>query len=178
MIKKPTPRIFIKLQLFAVVILMSSCTQRLAMVNTTHKQLAISQETNSSRASIAVNQNAPAPGINVMAEELAPTSLPYIAPPGTPVNTPARVKTNFLEKKIEKMAIAKIGNKAAVTPSTISKSNAKEHGAYYEHSLRVALVLILVGLLISAFGWPFYAIGGIFVIIGLIFLLFWILDMD
>jgi len=172
MIKKQTSRILMLLPLIAAGIFMSSCSQQLAMVHSPNQHLAIVQATNGH-------------GVPVVSkpETVAMTATPLeMASPEVKTVVPQEkaespVKMNFIQKKMAKMAITKIGNKSSSIANVISKSSATEHGAYYEHSLRVAIVLIIIGLVLEAFGWPLGYIGFIFLLIGLIFLLFWLLDM-
>jgi len=173
MIKNRTPKLLMKLQLIAAVIVMSSCSRQLAMVHSTNQHLAIVQAIGSHHAAATIKPEANT--LAVAAPEVVLPEIKQAVPQGEPAGL---AKMNILQKKIAKMAVAKVGMKTMLNPKVVTKSNATEQGAYFEnHMLRVALVLILVGLLISAFGWPFYAVGSLFVIIGLIFLLLWALEM-
>jgi hypothetical protein len=86
--------------------------------------------------------------------------------------TVTAVKKQFREKYAE--TSQKISQNKLLKQATASDKDLQ-----LERKIKIAIILIVVGLILGSFGWKyslFWLIGTIMVAIGLIILLFWLLD--
>lgn len=116
------------------------------------------------------------------------TPVAVTAPEQNKVNSPLLTKSKpasshkpaamkFVEKKAAK-TIAKVQDKVANT-KLIKKTTASVQKAQLERRLTIAIVLIVIGVVLGAapFGYGLLQlIGWIMVLVGVIFLLVWLLD--
>jgi hypothetical protein len=173
---KKSNRLITKFFLFGtVLVLLSSCAREKASWSYQNEKLRKqSLEIENSVPSVALNTEKPEETSNVPAEV---TTSKVISPvvEKTAVSEPSNLK-NAEGKKlspVEKIAIKKLAKK--MNPEDLEK--VKRGGM--DQNLRYALIFGVVGLALCVLGWvlwPLYLLGVIAIVVGLVFLVLWLLE--
>lgn len=134
-------------------------------------------------AAASVETPAVAPEI-VVATTPAPQAAPIVAPQvstqaiATPAATDATVATTAPQKLnlVQRLAVAKVTkklSKLAAKSSQFKQGDNTAHTTRISGNLRTGLILLLVGLIVGLFNG---LIGTIIALIGVVFLVLWLLD--